>query len=237
MPRNRLLLVLGAAVAAAIVVVVVVVAAGTGGGSGSTAPTTTASSSGGGAGTNVSALDGVPQQGAILGKASAPATLMIFEDPQCPYCKQWNLDTLPTVIQDYVRTGKVKLEYRGIVVISDNSIAGLRAIYGAAPQHKLWNMVEQLYDRQGQEGSGWITLPVIRQAAQAAGADPAKVIAHADAASVTAQLNANASLASQLKVNGTPTFILQKQLGTPQQLNIGGLEPDQFTPALDAALQ
>jgi protein-disulfide isomerase len=236
MARNRLLLVLGAAVAAAIVVVVVVLAAGTGGGSGS--PTTTAASTGGGGGANnVSALDGVPQQGAILGKASAPATLMIFEDPQCPYCKQWNLDTLPTVIQDYVRTGKVKLEYRGIVVISDNSVAGLRAIYGAAPQHKLWNMVEQLYDRQGQEGSGWITLAVIKDAAKAAGADPAKVIAHADAASVTAQLNANASLASQLKVNGTPTFILQKQLGTPQQLNIGGLEPDQFTPALDAALQ
>lgn len=232
MPRNRLLL-LGAAIAAAIVVVVIVVVLATGGSSPS--PTTTAASAGGG--TPASSVQGVPQQGDMLGKATAPATLMVFEDPQCPYCRQWNVDTLPTVIQNYVRTGRVKLQYRGIVVIGENSVAGLRAIYGAAPQNKLWNMVEALYERQGQENSGWITLPVIRDAAREVGADPAKVIKAADAKSVTAQLDANAKLAQQYGVNGTPTFILEKQLGTPTQLNVGGLEPDQFTPALDAALQ
>ena len=39
------------------------------------------------------------------------------------------------------------------------------AIYGAGGQNKLWNMAEALYERQGDENSGWITLPVIRAAA------------------------------------------------------------------------
>jgi protein-disulfide isomerase len=235
MPRNRLLLVLGAAVAAAIVVIVVVLVAGSGGGGSAdtTAPVTVETN----APTHAEALKGVPQHGDILGKPSAPATLTVFEDPQCPYCRQWNLDTLPTVVQNYVRTGRVKLQYRGIVVIGENSVAGLRAIYGAGAQNKLWSMVEALYERQGDENSGWITIPVIKDAAKEAGADPAKVIADADSKSVTAQLNANARLAQQLGINGTPTFVLQKQLGTAQPLNVGGLEPDQFTPALDAALQ
>ncbi|HVW89973.1 MAG TPA: DsbA family protein, partial [Gaiellaceae bacterium] len=142
-----------------------------------------------------------------------------------------------TVVRDYVRTGRVKLQYRGIVVIGENSVAGLRAIYGAAPQNKLWNMAEALYERQGEENSGWITIPVIKDAAKEAGADPAKVVAQADSKSVTAQLNANAKLAQQLGVNGTPTFVLQRELGTPQPLTVGGLEPSDFTPALEAALQ
>ena len=233
MSRTRLQLLIGAAAAAAIVVIAVIVAAGTGGGSGSSSSTTTTT----GTASSVSALKGVPQHGDILGKPSAPATLMVFEDPQCPYCREWNVNTLPTVVQNYIRTGKLKLQYRGIVVISENSVAGLRAIYGAAPQGKLWSMVEALYERQGQENTGWITIPVIKDSAKEIGADSAAVLKQADAASVTAQLNANAALAKQLGINGTPTFVLQKQLGTPQQLNIGGLEPDQFTPALDAALQ
>jgi len=169
--------------------------------------------------------------------STAPVTLTVFEDPQCPFCRQWNVDTLPTVVDRYVRTGKLKLEYRGIVVIGVNSVAGLRAIYGAAPQNKLWNLVEALYERQGEENSGWITLPVIRDAAREVGADPAKVIAAADSKSVTQALNENQQLAKDDHITGTPGFVLQRQLGAPVLLQVGGLEPDQFTPSLDAALQ
>ena len=234
MPRNRLLLLAAAAGVAAVVVVVLVVALGTGGGSSS--PTTTAASTTKGP-EAVSTFAGVPQHGDTLGKPSAPATLTVFEDPQCPYCRQWNIDTLPTVVDRYVRTGRLKLEYRGIVVIGVNSVAGLRAIYGAAPQNKLWNMAEALYERQGEENSGWITLPVIRDAAREVGADPAKVVAAADSKAVTEALNENARVMKAEGVNSTPTFVVQRQLGTPFQLQIGGLEPDQFTPSLDAVLQ
>lgn len=236
MKGNRLYLLAAAAAGAVVAVVVIVLVAGSGG---SKSPTTTAASTtpGGGSTSRNALFAGIPQQGDLLGKPSAPATLTVFEDPQCPYCRQWNEDTLPTVIDRYVKTGRLQLRYRGIVIIGINSVAGLRAIYAAASQRKLWNMVEALYDRQGQENSGWITVPVIKDAATSIGLDTKKLLTDADTKAVTAQLNASQHEAAADKVGGTPTFVLQKTLGQPQQLQVAGLEPDQFTPALDQALQ
>ena len=145
MTRNRLL-VLGGAIAAAVVAVVVIVVVA-GGGSSSPSTTTTAVTQPGGGTEAKSTFEGVPQRGDTLGKASAPVTLTVFEDPQCPFCRQWNIDTLPTVVQNYVRTGRIKIVYRGVVVIGDNSLVGLAAIYAAAEQDKLWQMAEALYER------------------------------------------------------------------------------------------
>jgi protein-disulfide isomerase len=235
MPRNRLLVLAGAIAAAVVAVVVIVVVAGNGSGS-SSATTTTATRPGGGTEAK-STFAGVPQSGDVLGKATAPLTLTVFEDPQCPFCRQWNIDTLPTVVQNYVRTGRIKIAYRGVVVIGANSLVGLAAIYAAGQQNKLWQMAEALYERQGDENSGWITVPVVRAAAREIGLDPAKVVTAMKTAAVTSAIRQSVNEAQSLGINGTPTFAIQKQLGTLQQLQVSGLEPGDFTPALDQALQ
>ncbi len=235
MQRNRLLLLAGAAAAAIVVVVVVVVVVGTGGGSGSSVTTTTSTSTTTSSGGSIFA--GVPQHGATLGNADAPVTMTIFEDPQCPFCREWNVDTLQTVVDNYVRTGKIKLVYRGIPIIGTNSIVGLLAIYAAGAQNKLWDMVESMYRIQGDENSGWITPSAIRDAAGAANANAKKILATYRSKAMVDQLNAAEQQASALKVDATPTFILQKTLGAPTKLQVTGLEPAQFTPELDAALQ
>jgi len=237
--RNRLLLVAGAIVAAVVVVVVIVVVAGSGSKSTSTttAPPVTTTGSGGSGTEAQSTFAGVPQHGDTLGKPTAGATLAVYEDPQCPYCQQWNIDTLPTVVQNYVRTGRLKVVYHGVVIIGTNSVNGLRAIYAAGLQNKLWNMNEALYERQGDENSGWITIGLIKQAAREVGANAAKLIADADSATVTKELRRSEAAAEAINLNGTPTFTIQKTLGQEQQLSVAGLEPNDFTSALDAALQ
>jgi protein-disulfide isomerase len=233
MPRNRLYLLAAAAAAAIVAVAVIVVVAASGG---SSSPTTTTAVPQTSSGTT-SIFAGVPQRGDTLGRADAPATLTVFEDPQCPYCRQWNLDTLPTVVRDYVKTGRVKIVYRGIDIIGGNSIAGLRAAYAAGMQNKLWNVVEELYQRQGAENSGWITLAVIREAATSVHANGAKLIKDADSKAVTAALNAAEAERRSYGINATPTFAIQRQLGALQQLRVASLEPGEFSAALAAALQ
>jgi protein-disulfide isomerase len=235
--RNRLLVLGGAIAAAVVAVVVIVIVAGSGSGSSSTTTKTTAQSGGGGGTEARSTFAGVPQSGETLGKASAPLTLTVFEDPQCPFCRQWNIDTLPTVVQNYVRTGRIKIVYRGVVVIGGNSLVGLAAIYAAAEQNKLWQMVEALYERQGDENSGWITVPVVRAAAREIGLNPAKIATAMRSPAVTSAIRQSVNEAQSLGINATPTFAIQKQLGTLQQLQVSGLEPGDFTPALDQALQ
>ena len=91
-------------------------------------------------------------------------------------------------MRDFVRTGKVRLVYRGIGIIGPDSQPGLRAIFAAGQQNKLWNLAAALYDVQGAENSGWITDAVIRSAANAAGAKPAAILAAASSKAVTAAL-------------------------------------------------
>jgi protein-disulfide isomerase len=226
--RDRLLLLAGAVIAAAVVVVVIALLAGgsdTSAGSGGTTPVTTSS------------LGGVPQDGATLGAADAPATLDVYEDPQCPYCRQWALDALPATVGDYVKTGRVKLVYRGVNIIGPNSEQGLRAIYAAGLQDKLWEMADALYRVQGDENSGWITDDVIRDAASAAGADPDAVLEHMSDESVTTQLRRAGTQAIAEGVQGTPTFVLRRALAPPQQLQLTALDAASFEAALESALQ
>src|SRR5262249_7759984 len=166
-----------------------------------------------------------------------PATLVAYEDPQCPFCRQWNVDTLPTVLREFVRPGKIKLEYRGIVIIGPNSVKGLRAIYGASPQNKVWNMVDALYANQGAENSGWITEEVIRKSAREAGADPAKILATMSSRAATTQLTHAAKQAATDQVQGTPTFVVERPPALSQHLALTSLEPSDFVASLSAALQ
>lgn len=215
--------------AAAVAIVVVVVAVALSGSKKKTPqPVTTAPPA--------SFLAGVPQHGDALGRAGAPATLLVFEDPQCPYCRDWSLGALPSVVDTFVRTGRVQLQWRGIAIIGPNSVPGLRAVYAAAEQNRLWNLVDQLYARQGDENSGWITTGLLKEAALAAGVDVAKMQAAADSARVTAQLEQAAKDAARLKVGGTPTFVLVRPPGLPQHLQVTGLDATTFDSELASAL-
>jgi len=241
MQRNRLLLIAAAVGGAALLAVVLVLVASGGSSSPQAAPTTTTAQASQAETTpaagSADLYAGIPQQGDTLGRASAPASLAVFEDPQCPYCRQWSVDTLPTVVRDFVRTGKLRLVYRGIEIIGPNSEPALRAIFAAGAQNKLWNVASALYDVQGQENSGWITDGVIKSAAQAAGADGSAILAASPSKKVTAALVASGKEATAAQVRGTPTFVLQRPPSLPQQLTVTSLDPQTFTAELTAALQ
>ena len=231
MKRNRLILVAAAVGGAALLAVVLILVVG----KSSTATTTTATAPA--IATAAKLFAGIPQHGNTIGKASAPATLIVYEDPQCPFCREWNVQTLPTVLDQYVRTGKLKLVYRGVVIIGPDSVRGLRAIGAAAKQNKLWNLVDALYARQGAENSGWITNSVILAAASDAGANGPAVVAGMGAPSVGATLTTWQSQAKADRLQGTPTFVIERPPAVSQQLPVQGLDPATFVAALAAALQ
>lgn len=225
--RNRKLVLLLAAAVAAALVAVVAIAVSSGGGSSTTTTSTTSTGS---------FLAGVPQHGETLGDPSAAATLVVFEDPQCPYCREWSLGALPTVVKDFVRTGRVKLVWRGIEIIGPNSIPGLRAAYAAAEQNKLWNFVDALYNRQGAENSGWITTPLLQEAAKAAGVNATKMLAASSTPTVLNALKASTAESVQDNVQGTPSFVLQKGPAVTA-LQVTSLDAAGFSAALGTALQ
>ena len=123
-------------------------------GSGGDTPTTPATVSGS---DTVALLAGIPQQGPALGRKDAPVTLAEFADLQCPFCGEWSRSAFPEIVRDYIRPGKVRMDFRGLKFIGPDSEEALRFAYAAGLQGKLWHAVDLLYANQGEENSGWVT--------------------------------------------------------------------------------
>jgi protein-disulfide isomerase len=208
--RRRRFTRLGAVLGAAAVVVVILVAVSSSGG-GSTASTSSSASSSAVAGTQASRslLNGIPQKGLTLGNANAPVRVLEFADLQCPFCRDYSLGVMPGLVQKYVRTGKVRMEFHALAFIGPDSVRAARVAEAAGRQNKLWNVADLAYHNQGAENSGWATDGKLRSIAAAVpGLDVNQVFAARDSAAVTAQLKAASDLATRSGVNETPTFLV-----------------------------
>src|SRR3989344_6672130 len=59
----------------------------------------------------------------VLGNANAPITIIEFSDYQCPFCRKFWTETLPSIQKKYIDTGKVKLVFRDFPLSSLHPMA------------------------------------------------------------------------------------------------------------------
>jgi protein-disulfide isomerase len=186
----------------------------------------------------IAVVAGIPQKGTVLGDAGATVRLLQFEDLQCPFCQKYTLDTLPAIIDEYVRPGLIKIDFRGIAFLGADSDKALRIATAAGFQNKLWEVTGLFYENQGEENTGWVTDSLIDEIlAEVPGLDAAKVKVDAKSAKVTKQINAVQAEANVLQVGGTPWFYIGIGVSAPYEIRPTALEPSAFRPALDDALK
>jgi protein-disulfide isomerase len=237
--RRRRLMTLGGVLAvAAVVVVVAILVSGGGGDNASDRPQAAQTSSGAIPGQKESAemLAGIPQKGIYLGKADAPVRLVEFADLQCPICREYTLQSLPQLVQDYVRTGKVRMEFRNLSFLGPDSITAGRAAAAAAQQNKLWNFADVLYYNQGEENSGYVTQDFIDRINKAAGVDSAEADAFAKSDASQEPLGAANTMANQLGVNATPTILVGKRGGELKAVDADATDVAAYKSAIDGVL-
>lgn len=186
----------------------------------------------------ITVVAGIPQNGTVLGNPKATVTLLQFEDLQCPFCKEYTENTLPALIDEYVKPGLVKIDFRGIAFLGPDSEKALRIVVAAGLQNKLWEVSGLFYENQGEENSGWVTDELIDQIlAEVPGLDAARVKVDAESAEVTKQINAVQAEATALEVGGTPWFYIKIGVNAPYEIRPTSLDPSAFRPALDDALK
>lgn len=239
-PRKRRNIIIGAAIAVAVVVAVVVVlisSGGSGNGGSDSATGGTAPAEVRGKTETSQMLEGIPQDGNALGKKSAKVTLIEFADFQCPFCRDFALNTLPVIINDYVRPGKVRMELRTLTFIGPDSETAARAGAAAGEQDLEWNFTNLFYFNQGQENSGYVTDEFIDGLYAAAGVDEEKANAYrkTDAAAVPYQ-SADAE-AQKYGIQSTPSFLVGPTGGPYTKLDVDISNPDGFKAALDSLLK
>jgi len=238
--RNKRLWQLGGilVVAAAIIVAVVLVA----GGGSSSKPTSTNLNGAAEVQTN---LVGIPQAGLVIGKATAPLTLVEFADLKCPVCREFDVSSLPTIITNYVRTGKLKFEIR-LLHFLDQTTPGTpdsenaaRFAQAAGLQRKGINFIELWYYNQQDEATAYATPDYLTALGNAIpGFDSAKATKAAKLPIWPKVFDKNDLEFRTSGFSGTPSFLFGetgKKLGTltpAGPLN----QPGSFTTLFDEAL-
>jgi protein-disulfide isomerase len=229
--RRRRLWLLGASAVAAIVVVGVLIAVsqgGNGNSGGGQSPTSAVQPT--------TLFDGIAQHGATLGNPNAPLRMVEFVDLQCPFCAQYTRDVLPTLVQRYVRTGKLSIEMRPLSFIGDDSVTAGKAASAAADRNRLWQFADLVYLHQGQENTGYVTDAFITKIARAAGLEAGPIVAAAHSGTTPALMTQAEQEAAAQNFSSTPSFLLGSRGGTLQPLEVNQLEPSAFTSQIDAAL-
>ena len=178
---------------------------------------------------------GIEQQGAALGSAKAPVTLVEYADLQCPYCAQWARDTMPTLVEDYVKAGKLRIVFRGLTFIGPDSDKALRTAIAAGQQNRLWDVVHGLYLNQGAENAGWVTDELAGKIAADAGLDGALLERRSDDA-VTSGIESMAQAAQANGVSSTPAFQVGPTGGTLEPVQVSSLGPEGIVPAIESVL-
>jgi protein-disulfide isomerase len=163
-------------------------------------------------------LDGIPQQGIVLGSPSAPVTVTEFADLQCPFCRRYTQKVFPAVVRDYVRAGKVRMVFRGLSFIGADSIVAARAAGAAGQQNRLWQFVDVFYKNLKDENSGYVKAGFLRQIGGAAGVDVARLEQDATSEAVAKQLTDANAEAKRLGVRSTPTIVVTKAGQQPVKL-------------------
>lgn len=160
---------------------------------------------------------GIPQHGMSLGSASAPLTLTTYIDLQCPYCREFEAAVMPTIVQRYVRTGKVRVVARPIAFIGPDSLPARDAAIAAARQNRAFPFMQVVYFNQGTENTGWLNKDFIGKAAASVdGLDTRRVLSEMSDSTVKAQGRAFDSEANAANIPGTPALFLAKRGGRPQ---------------------
>jgi protein-disulfide isomerase len=244
----RVLAIAGGVVVLVVIGVVLALVLGKSGGNGQTlgsmpagTPTTGAvdANSLPGAAEIQSLYQGIPQHGLTLGSDTAPVTMEMFIDLQCPICQNFEVTALPTIVKNYIRTGKVRLDVKPWAFISNDSFRGRLAMIAASFQNKAFEFAGVLYDNQGEESTGWLTDSMIAQiASSVAGLNVPQVFSAADSAKAKSIANQVDRLATADNVQGTPTVLIGKSGGQLKDVTAPGNAPtlQQVTTAIDTAL-
>jgi protein-disulfide isomerase len=183
-------------------------------------------------------VGGIPQSADTIGAPAAPVTLEYFGDLQCPICKDFTLGALPTLMQKWVRAGKLRIEYRSLETATrepEEFKTQQVAALAAGKQNKMWQYIELFYNQQGEESSGYVTEKFLQGIAQQIpGLNLAKWTSDRNDTALPNQVATDAQVANNEGFSGTPSFLIGKTGGRLTKFEYTSLtDPTSFNEAID----
>lgn len=151
-----------------------------------------------------------PADPLAAGPVDAPVGLIVFSDYQCRFCAQWNLQTLPAMME-LADAGDLRIEWRDINVFGEASERAARASHAAAKQGKFWEYHELLFANGEKRPDADLTDQGLTELAATLGLDLAQFGTDLNSTETAAEVSRNAELGINLGATSTPVFLLGGQ--------------------------
>jgi Thioredoxin len=103
-----------------------------------------------------------PEGGVLVGESDAELQMVLFEDPQCPYCRQFE-ELNGELIARAVGAKQVAVEYRMRCFLGPESVRADNALALAAEAGRFDELRRALFAAQPPEGTGGFTAPDLLQ--------------------------------------------------------------------------
>ncbi len=159
----------------------------------------------------------------FLGSNDAPITLVEFGDYQCFFCNKFFHDTEPSILENYVETGKVKIIFKDFTIIGPDSIGAAHATHCANDQDKYWEYHDELYKNWGGENNGWAASENLVKFAQNIGLNEEVFKKCMSDEKYKQLVDGSSSDARNLGITGTPAFFV---IGPDNEITrISGAQP------------
>jgi protein-disulfide isomerase len=111
-------------------------------------------------------VGGIPQLDARLGQNDAPVTVEVFNDMQCIDCSDWQLEVIEPLIEDEVRDGDVKLEYRHWSMTERPAGVASYGAVAAGLQGQQWQFIELFFHNQDEAQTRGVTQEFLDEVAK-----------------------------------------------------------------------
>ena len=171
---------------------------------------------------------------ATKGSREAKVGLVAFSDFQCPFCARFALESLPTLVKEYVDTNRVLFAFRHLPLAKIHPPAVAAAAIAACAEAKgmFWSVHDAFFRRP----SPTTEEEFASRAREVAPLEPDwEECRSAGALRVTADVQT----AATLKLESTPVFFVGRLLGdelTVTKALLGARPVDDFRAALNAEL-
>lgn len=172
----------------------------------------------------------------ILGQMDAPITMIEFGDYQCFFCNKFFHDTEHAILDEFVKSGKVKIIFKDFTIIGQDSVNAAHAAQCAGDQELFWEYHDELYRNWGGENNGWASSENLYQFAENISLDTEKFSECMNSAKFQNKIIASNNDAKELGLTGTPAFFI---IGPSGNINkIGGAQPfDVFEKIFESELK
>ena len=97
-----------------------------------------------------------PEGGVLVGNADARKGMLLFEDPQCPYCRQFE-ELNGALVTAALDAGELAVEYRMRCFLGPESVRADNALALAAEAGRFDQLRQALFAAQPPEGTGGFT--------------------------------------------------------------------------------